>query len=73
LPPTTGEEFDSLSEQDTRKVLITELDALEALARSTMEHLRETLSGAERDTALNEARALLARASALRVYADALR
>ena len=62
-----------MSQQDTRQVLISELDALEALARSTMEHLRQTLSGPERDRALSEASALLARASALRVYADGLK
>jgi len=62
-----------VSQQDTRQVLISELDALEALARSTMDHLRQTLSGAERDKALSEASVLLARASALRVYADGLR
>ena len=47
-----------MSQQDTRQVLISELDALEALARSTMEHLRQTLSGPERDRALSEASAM---------------
>jgi hypothetical protein len=57
---------------DARQVLVTELDALEALARSTMEHIRETLVGAERDQALKEASMLLARATALRAYAGRL-
>ncbi len=61
------------SQQDARQVLITELDALEALARSTMEHIRQTLNGSEREQALKEASVLLARATALRAYADGLR
>jgi len=58
---------------DARQVLVTELDALEASARSTIEHIRETLAGPERDQALKEASVLLARATALRAYAGRLR
>jgi len=61
------------SEQEKQQVLISELAALEALARSTIEHIRETRSGSERQQALDEANSLLARAIALRSYADRLR
>ena len=57
----------------SRQALIGELDALEALARSTMEHIRETVNGAEREQALNEASALLVRATALRALAGRLK
>lgn len=61
------------SEQEKQQVLISELNALEALARSTREHIRETLSGTEREHALDEANLLLARAISLRSYAERLR
>jgi hypothetical protein len=51
---------------------MTELHALEALARSMIEHIHETLDGPERENALNEARVICARAIALRSYADRL-
>lgn len=66
-------EFEMSSEQEKQQVLISELDALEALARSTIEHIRETLNGSERRQALDETNLLLARAIALRSYADRLR
>jgi hypothetical protein len=60
------------SQQQKQQVLISELNALEALARSTIEHIRETLNGPEREQALDEANALHTRAVTLRTFADRL-
>jgi hypothetical protein len=60
------------SEQEMQ-VLTAEFEALEASARSTIEHIREELTGCEREQALDEANLLLTRVIKLRSYADRLR